>query len=68
MAETLETRALKMLVARIEEETTRRVLALGDGAASSMDDYRFRVGFLQAFKIVRQLCEEVEAELYGGER
>lgn len=68
MAETLDTRALKLLIARIEEEAARRVFALGDGAASSMEDYKYRVGFLHAFRLVQQMCVEVEAELYGGER
>ncbi len=68
MSETLSTRALNMLVARIIEEEGRRALHLVQGSAASFEDYRNRVGFIQGLNHARTLCEDVERDLYGKKK
>lgn len=66
MTQTLDTRALNMLVARIVEEETRRFENLPKSA--DWPDFQRRVGFLEGCKFVRQACDDVEKDLYGGDR
>ena len=63
--ETLEMRALRLLVVRIDEEWESRARNLATGAASSFDDYKQSVGYLRGLEKVKELCVDVEAELYG---
>jgi hypothetical protein len=63
--ETLEIRALRLLAVRIDEEWDSRARNLATGAASSFDDYKQSVGYLRGLEKVKELCVEVEAELYG---
>jgi hypothetical protein len=55
-----------MLVARITEEQQRRAQGLISGAAQTFDEYRSQTGFLSALEFVKNLCEDVERDLYHG--
>ena len=68
MSETLNTRALNLLVTRLVEEENRRAESVVNGAAVTFDDYKHRVGFLQGLAFARKACAEVESELYGTKR
>ena len=63
--ETLNIRALNMLMARIAEEHDRRAIGVVSGAAKSVEDYRSECGFLRGLEMVRQMCRDVEDEIYG---
>ena len=65
MTQTLDTRALNMLVARIVEEENRRFPHLAK--AEDWPDFKRRVGFLEACEFIRKACEDVERDLYGGD-
>lgn len=64
MAQTLDTRALNMLLARIVEEEQRRTIALR--SAKDFPDLQRRAGFLDAIDHVKELCVQVESDLYAG--
>ena len=66
MAQTLDTRALNMLLAHLLKEKERRMDNLI--AAESWDDYKERVGFLKCVAFVERLCPDVESELYGKKK
>lgn len=64
MTQTLDTRALNLLLAKIIQEETRQIENLPQ--ATEWADFRERVGTLKAFKLVRELCNDVERDLYGS--
>lgn len=66
MAQTLDTRALNMLLAHLLKEKERRLSGLTK--ADSWDDYKERVGFLNCIEFVERLCPDVESELFGGQK
>lgn len=65
MTQTLDTRALNMLTARIVEEHDRRAGHVVNGSVESFDDYKERVGFLRGLAWAKEACESVEKDLYG---
>lgn len=65
-AETLDTRALNMLITRIVEEEARRTPQLK--AAADWTDFQQRCGFLLGLEHVKSLCKQVEDDLYGKKR
>jgi len=66
MSQTLDSRALNMLVARLVEEENRRATHIMTGAATDFCDYRYRVGFVEGLRFAAKTCEDVERDLYGG--
>lgn len=68
MTQTLDTRALNMLVARIVEEHNSRADHVVSGKADTLEDYRERVGFLRGLAWAKDACEGVEKDLYGNDR
>jgi hypothetical protein len=66
VTQTLDTRSLNMLVARLVEEHDRRAEHIIDGSASTFEDYRERVGFLRGLAFAKDQCDHVERELYGN--
>jgi hypothetical protein len=66
MSQTLDTRALNMLCAKLVAEHDRRAINLVSGSAGSFDDYRERVGFLRGLEFAKNECESVEKDLRGG--
>lgn len=66
MSQTLNVRALNMLMGRIIAEQDSRVGAVANGAAESFDDYKYRIGFLRGLELARTLCEGVENDLQKG--
>ena len=67
MIDTIEIRALRQSARTIDEERDRRTGNLVSGPAETFEDYRARVGFVQGLSLARELCDQVEAELYGKE-
>ena len=65
MTQTLDTRSLNMLVARLVDEHNRRAEHIVNGSADTLEDYRERVGFLRGLAFATDACEVVERELYG---
>jgi hypothetical protein len=50
---------------RIQKEAEERAAQLANGSAQSFDDYRFRVGYLQALADVRIWSSEVNKKHSG---
>lgn len=65
MAETLDTRALNMLLTRIQEEVQRESEAIVLGSLSSFDEYRHRAGIIKGMTKVAEMLDGVERDLYG---
>lgn len=63
--ETLDTRALRMLSERIDEELRRRAEIIVLGTAQSFEAYKEASGFLRGLEAAKGLCVEVERDLYG---
>lgn len=68
MSETLNIRALNMLIARIVEEHDRVAVNLISGSAEKFEDYRECIGFIKGLTYARSLCEGVEQDLISGKR
>ena len=65
MTETLNTRALNMLIARLIEEQNRRAEHVVNGGPETFEDYKHIVGFLQGLAFAVKAANAVEADLYG---
>lgn len=64
--QTLETRSLNMLAARLIEEETRRGNSIVNGSPETFDDYKEQVGFLRGLKFARERCDDVEKDIRKG--
>jgi hypothetical protein len=49
----------------LTEKIDARMVLLAKGSASSHDDYRQQVGYLEALNDVLGYCEEIEKARYG---
>lgn len=53
------------LLRKIEEQISFRRDQICSGAAASFEDYRNRVGYLQAMNDIIEICKDVESRLYN---
>ena len=63
---TLDMRALQLMQTEIVEEQNRRAENILNGAPTSFDEYREKVGFLKGLEFARKLCVQVEKDLFDG--
>lgn len=68
MLDSLDTRFLRLLRARMDMELQTRLIEMGDGSAADYSSYTMKVGEIRTIRAMAEWIEDVEAEVLGKKR